>query len=373
MNNNLTMRLFVVAVGLTFVSASGAFSDSPPARTNMDGINLADTTEDPDYAAAGEGLVRENTGDAIGDPAPLMRVTTIDGETIDFGNLYGKKPVYLKFWATWCIPCRQQMPSFQKTYERLGDDVQFVAVNLGLADDERSVQIMREKYGLTMPITIDKDGRLARLFHVVATPQHILVGRDGRFAYFGHADNEPLEAALTAAIEQTNIETVAAAMPEDVKTYAVGDRPENLSVITLDGTEIAIGGKRPGRILAVNFFSSWCEWYLEDTRPMTSKACARVREAIESLADKNSVVDWVGISSGPWATEQDLRDYRETNGVTIPLALDRSGKLFEAFGVRDIPTVVLFDEDGRILRVVLPEQTDLIQAIASASDEARAL
>jgi thiol-disulfide isomerase/thioredoxin len=48
----------------------------------------------------------------IGSPAPPLVLKTIDGETIDLGGLYGKKAVYLKFWATWCVPCRQQMPHF---------------------------------------------------------------------------------------------------------------------------------------------------------------------------------------------------------------------------------------------------------------------
>jgi thiol-disulfide isomerase/thioredoxin len=59
---------------------------------------------------------------------------TIDGEVIDLGGLYGKKAVYLKFWATWCVPCREQMPHFERVYQTAGRDLAVVAVDIGLND-----------------------------------------------------------------------------------------------------------------------------------------------------------------------------------------------------------------------------------------------
>ncbi|MGB6355099.1 MAG: redoxin domain-containing protein, partial [Steroidobacteraceae bacterium] len=69
---------------------------------------LAEVSGEQRAQAAGRAL--------IGTPAPRLVLKTIDGETIDLGSLYGKKAVYLKFWATWCVPCRQQMPHFQHAY-----------------------------------------------------------------------------------------------------------------------------------------------------------------------------------------------------------------------------------------------------------------
>src|SRR6202790_2848187 len=83
----------------------------------------AETTGQQRAEAAGRGLV--------GSPAPRLVLKTIDGDTIDLGNLYGKKAVYLKFWATWCVPCREQMPHFERTYESEGSDVAVIAVNAG--------------------------------------------------------------------------------------------------------------------------------------------------------------------------------------------------------------------------------------------------
>jgi hypothetical protein len=113
-------------------------------------------------------------------------------------------------------------------------------------------------------------------------------------------------------------------------------------------------------------FSSWCERYLEKTRPTTSKARARIRQAIETMTAKDAVVDWIGISGGPWATAQGLSDYQTSHSVKIPLALDASGELFRAFGVRDIPTSVLIDSNGRIVSLISPEQRSLELIIKEA-------
>ena len=331
--------------------------------TNFDAVNLKDTTEDASYATAGEDLAKETGEDLIGQSAPLAVMKTIDGDTIDLGKIYGKKPVYIKFWATWCVPCRQQMPGFEKMFETLGDRMQFIAVDIGLSDDEASVRAFRTKYGLKMPIVFD-DGRLAALFHLGVTPQHVLIGKDARFAYFGHADNESLHNAIQRVLaRQGTRATAPAAVLGDTRVYRVGDLVSPVPVKTVTRGEITLGGSRPGKIQAVEFLSSWCEWYLEKTRPGTAKACGKARIDIERLAARDPDVEWIGIAGGPWATAQDLADYRKNNKVSIPLALDKAGELFRRFGIRDIPTIALIDSEGRLVKVLAPDQTDIAGAI----------
>src|SRR5205809_697450 len=76
--------------------------------------------------AAGRGLV--------GTPAPRIVMRTIDGQSIDLGALYGKQAVYLKFWATWCGPCRAQMPHFEHIYETADSGLAVVGINVGFND-----------------------------------------------------------------------------------------------------------------------------------------------------------------------------------------------------------------------------------------------
>ena len=88
----------------------------------------------------------------IGTPAPRLVLKTIDGETDRSEALYGRQAVYLKFWATWCVACRQQMPHFEHTYETAGPDLAVIAVNAGFNDSVEQVRAYRRELGITMPL-----------------------------------------------------------------------------------------------------------------------------------------------------------------------------------------------------------------------------
>src|SRR5580693_6085021 len=146
----------------------------------------------------GQQLAQDAGRPLLGMPAPRLVLKTLDGATIDLGQLYGRQAVYLKFWATWCVPCREQMPHFQHAFETAGPDMEVIAVNTGFNDSLDAVRTYRGRLGITMPIVID-DGSLAAAFGLRVTPQHIVIGRDGRILYVGHLADARLDAALTAA------------------------------------------------------------------------------------------------------------------------------------------------------------------------------
>ena len=149
-------------------------------------------------SASGQERAQDAGRALIGKPAPHLVLTTIDGASIDLARLYGKQAVYLKFWATWCVPCRQQMPHFEHTYETAGADLAVIAIDVGFNDSVDAVRDYQRKLGITMPIVMD-DGRAAAAFNLRVTPQHIIIGRDGRIQYVGHLADQQLEAALIAA------------------------------------------------------------------------------------------------------------------------------------------------------------------------------
>lgn len=103
-----------------------------------------------DFAAEGERRAKVAGNELIGAPAPELTVTTLAGDSLNLGEIYGKKPVYIKFWATWCVPCRQQMPGFEDIYQQYGDELQVIAVNTGISDDNNSVTAFVKKAGLTI-------------------------------------------------------------------------------------------------------------------------------------------------------------------------------------------------------------------------------
>ncbi|MCW1938822.1 TlpA disulfide reductase family protein [uncultured Pseudomonas sp.] len=310
----------------------------------------------------GERRAQHAGASLIGKPAPAAVLETIDGERIDLSQLYGKKPVYLKFWATWCVPCRQQMPGFEEVQQTLGDDIQIIAVNTGFSDDIESVRAYREELGLSMPIVVD-DGSLAAALNLRVTPQHVLIGRDGRIAHIGHLDDPQLHAALNR-IKAVGDTTVAAPAPDTAdkaRRFGIGDQVEGVQLTTLDGTAVSLG-QASGKPRALVFFAPWCEPYLAESRPQTSQACQRVRQDVDKLAAQSGV-DWLGISSGLWTSKEDLQDYKTSTDTRLPLALDEDDGLFRAFGVRDIPSVVLLDAQGRVAQVLAPQDTQLAEAL----------
>jgi peroxiredoxin len=319
---------------------------------------------DAQAATSGQQLAENAGRSLIGKPAPRLVVTTIDGETIDLGRLYGKQAVYLKFWATWCVPCREQMPHFERTFETAGTDLAVIAVNTGFNDPIGDVREYRRKMGLTMPIVVD-DGRFAAALHLRVTPQHIVIGRDGRIQYVGHLADARLDAALraarTAAAPAGSDENApAAAAPgvaqSELAQLAVGSQLPSKSAKTIDGRRFHFLDAHDSRHTVLVFLSPWCESYLETTRPAASANCRRMREEVTAVAGEGSA-RWLGVASGLWATPPDLREYRLKYHVNIPLALDESGALFRAFNVNEVPVVLVADGSGRIVRRI--EAADL--------------
>lgn len=296
----------------------------------------------------GQQLAQQAGQSLIGSSAPALVLKTIDGQTIDLGKLYGKKAVYLKFWATWCVPCRQQMPHFENAYEHAGPGLAVIAINAGFNDSLEDVQAYRRAVGLKMPIVID-DGRLADAFHLRVTPQHIVIGRDGEITYIGHLVDDRLEAALTAARARP-AKAVAAAKSTAgrASTLSIGARVTTLSLTGLDGSALALADPAASRPTVIFFLSPWCESYLKKSRPERSAACRRAREQSERLSS-DAKVRWIGVASGLWSTAADLGGYRDQHRIDMPLALDESGAIFRSFGVRDVPVFIVVSSKGEII------------------------
>ncbi|AXN41163.1 TlpA disulfide reductase family protein [Peribacillus butanolivorans] len=87
----------------------------------------------------------------IGAAAPDFSLKTLDGKQVNLSDYKGKK-VMLNFWATWCPPCKKEMPDMQKYSQQAGDDVVILAVNI---DPENDVQAFVEDNGITFTIPLD--------------------------------------------------------------------------------------------------------------------------------------------------------------------------------------------------------------------------
>jgi thiol-disulfide isomerase/thioredoxin len=108
---------------------------------------------------------------------PDIVLPTLDGGTFRLAAEHGK-PVVVNFWATWCLPCRAELPAFEqviKSYQ--GDDLVIVGVDLAEPPDVVSKYVA--ELGLTYPIALDEDGEVSALYRIQGLPTTLFVGRDG--------------------------------------------------------------------------------------------------------------------------------------------------------------------------------------------------
>jgi thiol-disulfide isomerase/thioredoxin len=106
-----------------------------------------------------------------------FELETLAGGTRSLNSFKGKV-VFLNFWATWCGPCRQEMPSMERLYQRLkGKGLEIVAVNLH--EDKATVQKFIDEYKLTFPVLLDKNGRVGSTYGTRSIPTTYIIDRKG--------------------------------------------------------------------------------------------------------------------------------------------------------------------------------------------------
>ncbi|MGB0035995.1 MAG: TlpA disulfide reductase family protein [Candidatus Acidiferrales bacterium] len=122
----------------------------------------------------------------VGQSAPDFSLASLDGRTISLADYRGKKEVVISFWASWCGPCRLEMPSLRKFYkdhEKNQNDFEFLAISI---DDERApAEAFATSEKLGFPVLLDPGGRTASAFGVSAIPVLFVIDRNGKVTY-GH-------------------------------------------------------------------------------------------------------------------------------------------------------------------------------------------
>jgi peroxiredoxin len=114
-----------------------------------------------------------------GSQAPDFTLQTLDGEMVTLSELQGR-PVLVNMWASWCTPCKYEMPTIQKMYEEFRDrGLVVLAVNLASKDNLSSVTSFVEEYGLTFPILLDLDGKVEEAYLLRGLPTTFFIDRYG--------------------------------------------------------------------------------------------------------------------------------------------------------------------------------------------------
>ena len=144
---------------------------------------------------------------SVGSPAPDFRAATLDGaspaRTKTLADYRGQV-VLLNVWATWCGPCRVEMPSIEALHRAYGaDGLHIVAVSIDDAGQEKAVRDFAHELGLTFEILHDPTGDIQKSYQTTGVPETFVIGPDGviRKKIIGAADwNSPANRALVAQL-----------------------------------------------------------------------------------------------------------------------------------------------------------------------------
>jgi peroxiredoxin len=109
--------------------------------------------------------------------APDFTLTALDGQPVRLNDLRGR-PVLINFWATWCPACRSELPALQAAYQRYGERVAFLGVDV--KEPEETVAAFAQQSGLTFPILLDGDGAVgSQLYQARGIPTSLFIAPDG--------------------------------------------------------------------------------------------------------------------------------------------------------------------------------------------------
>lgn len=261
---------------------------------------------------------------AVPDNIANQPIPLISGEIVRLGDYKNKKAVYLKFWASWCQPCRKEMPHFVKSHDQFEENIQVISINVGINETQAEIEESIETFGLSMPNAIDSNGQLAKTFGFIGTPYHLIFDKHLNLVHRGHNAGEQIDNKLALLASNKNIEEIT---PTVLKT----EKPNLNLNINLQKNSI------------VMFTATWCDWYLKETKPAAAQACHEAQTYFSILAKNNPSTNFVVVASGLWTGEKDLKEfekkYRLDGLPNVSTYIDQSNSTFIAYGVRQYPKI----------------------------------
>lgn len=128
-----------------------------------------------DFLPTDEGLAK-------GEKAPDFQLTTVDGQEVTLSDYQGQK-VLLNFWATWCPPCRAEMPHMQTYFEEHAEDENVVILSVNLTTEDKGLEEIEEfveEFGLEFAIPMDEKGDVGATYQAVSIPTSYMIDTEGR-------------------------------------------------------------------------------------------------------------------------------------------------------------------------------------------------
>ncbi|MCR5757277.1 MAG: TlpA family protein disulfide reductase [Selenomonas sp.] len=153
------------------------------------------------YQALAESEETAETGVLPGKAALELHLQDLQKNPININGPHDQEIYVLNFWATWCPPCREEMPELDAFARENKDKVKFYAVNIQESASDVNAFIQEQHY--TLPILLDADGENAQAYHIKGIPTTIIIDRNGIIQYrkTGAVTKTELDDALTKIAE----------------------------------------------------------------------------------------------------------------------------------------------------------------------------
>lgn len=144
----------------------------------------------------------QDGGIAVGAVAPSAMLESLDGKRVDLGTLFGKTPVVLEFWATWCGNCEELEPTFQAVQKKYAGTVRFASIAVAINQSPERVRRWVARHQPGRDVFYDRAGDAAEQYDAPATSYVVIVDRSGKVAYTGVGGEQDLDAEIAKLLAQ---------------------------------------------------------------------------------------------------------------------------------------------------------------------------
>ena len=139
---------------------------------------------------------------AIGAPAPAYATTSLDGDSVSLAGQRGRV-VLLNVWATWCHPCRDEIPELRAVHARYRDrGLELIGVSVDTDGSDDAIRAFMREFEMSYPVWRDPAERISAQFLVLGVPATFLIDREGVLRWRKTGPILPNDTSLTAAIER---------------------------------------------------------------------------------------------------------------------------------------------------------------------------
>ncbi len=139
---------------------------------------------------------------------PDFRLKDLDGKWFSLKDHLGSEVIYIDFWATWCVPCRRELPQLQKIFKELGEEgFRVISINTDPPSNSSKIKPFVRRYHLSFPTLLDPDNRVLDQFNPTRElPYGVLIGSDGNivrvFAGYRSGDEKELREKILRLLDQ---------------------------------------------------------------------------------------------------------------------------------------------------------------------------